>query len=150
MHTEKFSGTIKTAYGKPVNPPINFEGEYDAFGPDKKVYVQADWDAALQEIKDYQGGKEYPNAEDIVTFVNGKRQANQRQQMLTAKLDEAGIKKPSAETDEQYRWEQMVKLLMFAADSDIKAGKTTREQAQKEAEATASAALNYNPTAVAV
>jgi hypothetical protein len=136
MHTEKFSGTIKTAYGKPVNPPINFEGEYDAFGPDKKVYTDADWEAALNEIKSFQGGKELPSTKDIVEFVNGKRQANQRQQMLTAKLDEAGIVKPSLETDAQFRYDQMVKILKLSGMSDAEAAQT------------ASTALNFSPAGV--
>jgi hypothetical protein len=136
MRTLKFDGKISSAHGKTLSTPIPFEGEYDAFGPDKKLYVQADWEEALAEIKEFEGGKEYPNAEDIVTFVNNKRLANARQKMLTAKLDEAGIKKPNLETDAQFRYDQMVKILRLSGMSEA------------EANTTASAALNFTPAAV--
>lgn len=134
MRIEKFDGTISSAYGRSLATKLDFDGTYDAFGPDKDVrkYTAADWDAAVEEIRAFEGGKEFPSNEDLVNFVNNKRLANARQKAMTATLDAAGIKKPTLE-DPQVRFEQMVKILTMSG------------QTESEAKATAAAALNYQP-----
>jgi hypothetical protein len=142
MKTEKFKGTISSAYGQKLAKALPFTGTYEAFGTDEKDekdYTPEDWQAALDEIRKSDeskpaGEREYPNNADLVTFVNNKRLANARQKQMTATLDAAGIEKPTLQ-DEKFRFEQMVKILVAAG------------QSENEAKATASAALNYNPAA---
>ena len=131
MRTESFKGEISSAYGQPLGKKLAFKGTYEAFGPDKseKDYVDADWDAALDEIREK---NEYPKNMDLVNFVNNRRLANARQKEMTATLDANGIKKPTNE-DPQFRFDNMVKILVAAGNP---------EAAAKQI---ASQVLNFNP-----
>jgi hypothetical protein len=124
MRTETFKGTISSAYGRTLTKKLNFKGEYLAFGPDKDIdnYTQEDWQAAYKEIQEFENGKELPTTGDIVTFVNNKRLANARQKEMTATLDAAGIEKPTLESAD-FRFEQMVKVLRAAGQSESEAKK---------------------------
>ena len=96
MKTETFKGNIESAYGKPVSPALSFEGEFEAF-------------ETVTELKEK---NEYPSEDEIVSFVNNKRKANKRQQVMTATLDAAGYEKPTLETDTDLQVKTIVKALM--------------------------------------
>jgi len=136
MRTEKFDGTISSAFGRPVSPTLKFAGKYEAFGPDKnvKTYLTADWDEALEEIK---SANKFPSNEEIVNFVNNRELANARQKQMSITLSEAGIEKPTQE-DPQFRFETMVKLIML----------NDKKVSEAEARQTASMVLNFTPATV--
>ena len=129
MRTLKFDGTISSAFSQKLATPLKFEGEYEAFGPDKSNYLTADWDSALVEIRQ---ANEFPSNEEIVNFINNKRLANARQKEMQSTLDANGVKRPNLE-DEKFRFDQMVKILMASKMSEA------------EAKVTAATALNYTP-----
>lgn len=106
MKTETFKGTIESAYGKPVSPALAFTGDFQAF-------------ETVSELRDK---NEYPTDDEIVSFVNNKRKANKRQQVMQATLDAAGYEKPTLETDTDLQVKGMVKSL-------VASGKYTEEQA---------------------
>jgi hypothetical protein len=135
MRTLKFDGTISSAFSQKLDRPLKFKGEYEAFGPEKDNYTDADWDAAIEEIR---AKNEFPKNEDIVNYVNNKRLANARQQKMNEVLNENGIERPNLETSEKFRYDTMVKTLLASG--------------MKEAEArtTASTILNYNPVPAGV
>lgn len=101
MKTEKFSGTMESAYGQPLQKPIKFDGAFEAFD-------------SLDEVKT---ANEYPSNDELVTFVNNKRKANARQKAMNAALTAAGIEKPTLE-DPKVQYQQMVKVLLAAGKSE--------------------------------
>ena len=101
MKTEKFSGTMENAYGKPLATPINFEGEYEAY--ENKAEVEA----ANDLLKD----------QEVVDFRNTQRKANARQKAMQAQLDAAGIPKPSLENDSQLRLKTVYKTFIAKGKS---------------------------------
>src|SRR5262245_15861989 len=105
MKTEKFSGTIESAYGKPVSPALKFEGEYNAFENKEEV-------ASKNEL---------PSDDELVAFVNNKRKANARQKAMQAALDAAGYEKPTLETDPQLQLRTLYKVFTAAGKSDAEA-----------------------------
>jgi len=95
MVTEKFSGTMESAYGATLDSAIKFEGEFTAF-------------ESYDELKT---ANEQPSNDELVVIVNNKRKANARQKSMTAALEAAGIAKPTlADPAEQVR--QLVKVLL--------------------------------------
>jgi len=133
MKTETFKGEMKSAFSQQLDKALKFHGTYEAFGPDKDNYTDADWDAAIEEIR---AKNEFPKNEDIVNYVNNKRLANARQQKMNEVLNENGIERPNLETSEKLRFDTMVKVLIASKMSEA------------EARATAATALNYNPASV--
>jgi hypothetical protein len=120
MNTQKFDGKITSAYGNPI-PEIAFNGTFEAYGPDKKVYLESDWEAALDEVKT---ANKFPSAEEIVTFVNNKMKANARQKAMQSALDAAGIKKPEVNATPEgllVAAKQMVKTLVAAGKNEADA-----------------------------
>lgn len=95
MVTEKFSGTVESAYGKVLPSPVKFEGTFEAF-------------ASYQEVAD---AKELPSNDDIVNIVNAKRKAAARALATTEALTAAGIAKPDPNSPVVIR-ANMVKSLM--------------------------------------
>jgi hypothetical protein len=95
-------GVIKTAFGKTVNPALNY------------AY---DW-------SEYQDGPELIAAKDEMTIDEQVKQRNAdranaaRQKAYTACLTAAGIVKPTAENDEQQRLKDMVKTLLTGKNKD--------------------------------
>lgn len=81
MKTEKFKGTIESAYGSPLATALKFDGEFEAY---------ADYDEAA-------AANDLPSRDEQVTFVNNRRKANARQKSMQAALDAAGVAKPVAD-----------------------------------------------------
>jgi hypothetical protein len=117
MKTEKFSGTIESAYGNPVSPALKFDGTFDAF-------------ESLDEIRQ---ANEHPSNDEIVAFVNNKRKANARQKSMQAALDAAGYVKPTLESDVQLQLRTLIKVFEAAGKS--------RDEAVQIAETTLGAKL---------
>jgi hypothetical protein len=95
MKTEKFSGTVESAYGKVLPSPVKFDGTFEAF-------------ETYDEVKT---ANEIPSNEDIVNIVNAKRKAAARASATTEALQAAGIEKPDPNSAEVIS-ATMVKLLM--------------------------------------
>lgn len=107
--TKKF--TISTAYGQPLDTPIESTFSFEQL-----------------EKGDEIPAKEQPDADDILNMVNAKRNASARAKATTEALNAAGIEKPSTDTPE-YRRNQIIKALV------------ANGQSQAEAEATALALI---------
>jgi len=105
MKTEQFTGTMENAYSKPLQTPIDFAGEYEAF--EKYAEIPAN---------------ELPKEQEIVDFLNNKRKANARQKAMQIALDAAGIVRPTLENDEQLRLKKMYDIFI--------ANKQTHEEAR--------------------
>jgi hypothetical protein len=135
MRTLPFKGSMKSAFNQQLDKELKFHGTYEAFGEDKDNYTDADWDAAIEEIKK---ANEFPNNEAIVNFVNDKRKANARQIRMNEVLAENGIERPNLETSEKFRFDQMVKVLLASKMSEAEARKT------------ASTVLGYTPETASV
>lgn len=105
MKSEKFSGTIESAYGKPVSPALKFEGEYTAF----------------ENVDEVKSKNEFPSDDEVVNFVNNKRKANARQKSMQAALDAAGYEKPTLETDPQLQLRTLYKVFIAANKSEAEA-----------------------------
>lgn len=119
MTTEKFSGTIENAYGKPLSKPVNFEGEYEAY----------------ENIDEIRAANDFPSNDDVVDYVNNKRKASARQKSMQAALEAAGYEKPTLETDEDLQIATIVKALLARKDKDGNAVHT-KETATAAAKAT--------------
>src|SRR5678815_1620177 len=76
----KFDGVIESAYGIKLDTPLTYETEYEEL---------VSFDAIPP--------KELPDNDDILSLVNNKRKANQRQKAMQKALDDAGIVKPTLE-----------------------------------------------------
>jgi len=113
MKSEKFSGVIENAYGKKLDSPISFEGEYEA----------------LESYAEAKEKNELPKEQEVVDFLNQRRKANARQKSMQAALDAAGIVRPTLENDPQLQLQGIYKSLMAS-------GKKTHEEARQIASAT--------------
>lgn len=113
MKTEKFSGTVESAYGKTLPEPVKFSGTFDAV---EKV----------DEIPD----DEKLGPADILQVVNNKRKATARAKATLEALNAAGISKPDANDPAVIR-DNMVKLAMkqYNVSADV-AGKILDAAAQ--------------------
>lgn len=105
MKNERFSGTIESAYGKPVSPALKFDGTYDAY-------------ESVEEIK---SKNDYPSDDEIVAFKNNQRKANARQKAMQAALDAAGYEKPTLENDRALQVRTLVKVFLAAGKSEAEA-----------------------------
>ena len=105
MKSEKFSGTIESAYGKPVSPAIKFEGTYDAY----------------ETVVEVREKNDYPSDDEIVSFKNNQRKANARQKAMQSALDAAGYEKPTLENDRALQVKTLVKVFMAAGKSEAEA-----------------------------
>jgi hypothetical protein len=118
MRKEVFSGKVENFYGKPITElglkegfsaptqPLQFDGSFDAFGPDKDVdtYTDSDWDEALEELK---AKHEFPTNREIVMVANNKRKAKERQRAMQNAVNAAGLIQPNLENDPQLRLKRM-------------------------------------------
>ena len=105
MKVEKFEGVMENAYGKKLESPIKFGGQYDAF----------------ENIAEVNSAIAYPKDKEIVDFLNTKEKANARQKAMQAALDAAGIVKPTLETDSQLRLRKMYDILVANGSSEAEA-----------------------------
>jgi 2,4-dienoyl-CoA reductase-like NADH-dependent reductase (Old Yellow Enzyme family) len=78
MKTEKFDGSVSSAYGEKLPKPVKFDGTYEAF----------------ESFTELQAANEIPSNDDIVDFVNTRRKNNERQKAMTAALEAQNIFKP--------------------------------------------------------
>lgn len=104
MKTEQFSGTIESAYGKVLPSKLSFKGEYEAF----------------ETVDELKAKNEYPSDEEIVSFVNSKRKANERQKSMNEALTAAGIQKPTMD-DPQVQLATIIKALRASGRSEDEA-----------------------------
>ena len=104
MNTEKFNGTMESAYGKTLPSKIHFSGTYEAF-------------TSLDEVR---SANEHPSDDEIVSFVNSKRKAAARQKAMNDALSAAGIEKPTLE-DPQVQLATIIKALKAAGRSEAEA-----------------------------
>lgn len=105
MKSEKFSGTIESAYGKPVTPSLKFDGTFDAY----------------ESVEEIRAKNDYPSDDEIVSFTNNKRKANARQKAMQSALDAAGYEKPTLENDRALQVKTLVKVFMAAGKSEAEA-----------------------------
>ena len=112
METETIKGTIKTAFGRPLSSyrpnleSLDFEGPFIALNADE-IRAKGDW----------------PNEAKIVKFYNDEKKAARRAELIAAKLEDAGIKKP--EKDDP------LVVLQGMYDNLMLTKKYSKEQARK-------------------
>ena len=104
MKSEKFSGTMESAYGKVLPNKVEFSGDFQAY-------------ENIQEIRD---AKDEPSDDEVVSFVNSKRKAAARQKAMNTALDAAGIQKPTLE-DPQVQLATIIKALVASGRSEAEA-----------------------------
>ena len=104
MKTEKFSGTMESAYGKTLPTKLTFSGTFQAF-------------ESLDEVT---SANEQPSNDELVAFVNSKRKAAARQKSMNEALTAAGIEKPTLE-DPQVQLATIIKALVASGRSEDEA-----------------------------
>lgn len=104
MKNEKLAGTIENAYGKALKTPVRYEGPVSLYETPDEVRTANDW----------------PSNDEIVSYVNANRKANERQKLMKSALDAAGIQKPTLE-DPSEQFKQMVKILTTAGKDEATA-----------------------------
>jgi hypothetical protein len=104
------SAKVETAYGQTLAEPVSFNYTYEEL--QKGDAIPTD---------------EQPDAADLLTYVNQKRNAAARSKAQNDALTNAGIVKPTLE-DPAVRLATMVKVLVAAGNS-----KETAEQIAKSA-----------------
>jgi hypothetical protein len=104
MKVDTIKGTIETAYGSTLKEPVKYEGQVDLYETVEEIKAANDW----------------PSNDEIVSFVNRNRVANQRAKLMKAALDAAGIQKPTLE-DPMEQFKQMVKILVTAGKDETTA-----------------------------
>ena len=117
MKTVTFSGVIENAYGKPVNPPLKFDGSVQAFESPEEMRNKGEW----------------PKDSEVVDWRNAQRKQNERQRVMTATLEAAGYEKPTLENDVQVQLKGLIKIYTAA--------KKPYEEAKALAESTLGAKL---------
>jgi len=95
MKTTKFEGSVSAAYGKELETPVSFSGQFDAY----ESYDEA------KSANDLLSNEEHLNA------INAKRKAAARAKATTDALTAAGINKPDPNSPEVLT-DIMVKNLM--------------------------------------
>jgi hypothetical protein len=130
MHKVAIKGDMEKFYSKDLTDlklengenfkqsKIPYQGEYDAYGPDKKSYTEADWDAAYAEL---QAAGVKVTAEDIVKAVNNRAKAAARSKAMQAAADSHGLVKPTIETDVELQIANLVKSFVAKGMSADKA-----------------------------
>lgn len=116
---------------------VKFDGVIESFFG-QKLPKALTYDTSYEELISYAAipAKEMPDEDDILTFVNNKRKANERQKAMTTTIEVAAAEwekenpgkagnpyvKPTLETSETMQLKNMV-------DSMVASKKYTREQA---------------------
>lgn len=95
LKRKTFKGRMENAYGKKLETPIDFSGDYDAYG----------------DILDVKAANDMLNDKETLTVRNAERKAKAVAAARTAALDAAGIIKPNTENDPQLRLKAFYKLL---------------------------------------
>lgn len=107
MTTEKFSGTITTAYGKALSTELKFDGTYEAFSNEAEAVEKNE---GLTEA-------------ERLDVINNKRKANARAKVTAATLEANGISKPDPNSPDVLREDMITKYM--------KLSKVARDVAEK-------------------
>jgi hypothetical protein len=96
MKTEKFSGSVSSAYGEPIalqdgSKEVKFNGSFQAYETADEIRAANDW----------------PSDSDVVSYVNAKRKASARAKATESALEAVGISKPDL-SDPTYRRKRMI------------------------------------------
>jgi hypothetical protein len=106
--TQTKRARVETAYGQTLAEPVEFDYSYEEL-------VKGD------EIP----AREMPDADDLRSFVNQKRNAAARSKAQNEALTAAGIQKPTLE-DPDTRLRTMVKVLVAAGNTPEQAEQIAR------------------------
>lgn len=95
---------------------VMFEGDYDAYGVDKKVdlYSDAEVDAAYAEIVE---AKKEPSKKDIISFVNDRAKQAGRQKAMLKAVTDAGFIQPTLKEDAGLRFAKIKATLVASFPS---------------------------------
>jgi len=104
MKTEKFSGTIESAYGSTLPAAVKFDGTFEA-------YENYDEASKAQDL---------PSRDEQLALINNKRKANARQKSMQAALDAAGVSKPTLD-DPQVQLKTIIKALVASGKDEATA-----------------------------
>jgi hypothetical protein len=100
--------TVETAYGNPLPEPVKFSYTYEELTKGDPIPA-----------------KEQPDVDDLITYVNQKRNAAARSAAQNEALKNAGIEKPTLE-DPDVRLKTMVKVLVAAGNDEATATQIAR------------------------
>lgn len=96
MTPKEATATAETAYGKKLDAPVNYGFKW------------TEYDTA----QDMRAANDAMSDDEQVKTRNVERKTLARQKALAAALDAAGIVKPNAENDPQFRLREMFKVIM--------------------------------------
>lgn len=102
------SARVETAYGQTLAEPITFSYSYDELVKGETIPHD-----------------EMPDADDLRSYVNQKRNAKARSEAQNKALTDAGINKPTLESPE-VRLATMVKVLVAAGNDKAEAERIAR------------------------
>lgn len=119
MKTEKFSGVIENAHGKPLHELQLKEGSA-VLEKGAKLKYDAEYDA-FENADEVRAKNAWPKDADIVKMVNAQAKANARQKAMTAAQDAAGIIKPTLENDDQLKLRKMYDIFIAAKNTPAEA-----------------------------
>lgn len=103
MKTEKFSGSVASAYGETLKTPVKFDGSFEAYENPQEVRTGGDW----------------PTDNDIVDYVNAKRKASARAKATENALTLAGYEKPDLSKPEYRRKRMIADFVAMGVPQDI-------------------------------
>lgn len=103
MKKETFKGSVASAYGETLPKPVDFNGEFEAYENSAEIREKNDW----------------PNDDDIVSFVNAKRKAAARAKATEAALTLAGYEKPDLSKPEYRRKRMIADFVAMGVPSEI-------------------------------
>lgn len=96
MKSETFSTETNTAWTKPLDKPVPYDVEYDAY-------------ETIDEVK---SANDFPSDKEVIDFRNAQRKNNARQKAMNEALVAAGHVKPTTENDPQMRLKKMYQLFI--------------------------------------
>jgi|SRR6187399_125025 len=111
MKTVTETAVIESAFGKVINPPINFEYSFDAF----------------ENVTEMRAANEFPKDSEVLDMVNTKRKGAALSAQRTLTLKANNIEKPTLENDPQ---EQLKTIYL-----GLRAAKKSHEEARATASA---------------
>jgi hypothetical protein len=101
MESMTETATAKTAYGKLLDTPIDYEFNWENY-------------TGYDEVK---AANDELSQDEVVKVRNAEKKAKARQAALTSILEKNGIKKPTLENDPQFRLRSMYNILIAAKKS---------------------------------
>lgn len=104
MTTEKFAGTISSAYGQPLAKSLKFSGTYEAYATIEELQAEKD------DLTDH----------ERLEYRNNQKKANARQKAMQVVLDVAGVQKPTLE-DPEVALKNMIRAMVAQGHSEARA-----------------------------